>query len=197
MEGKIVTLVGIAGSGKTTLGNNLSKRFGIQFLEEDWKSIPAIHEKHATNLAVCMGFLHMRREQIVRASQIKSHGKNVIIDTIFEMTDIYSRLILNDEEYAEFKKHYDILYSDTQTPDLYIYLTGEMDVIRHRALDRKLGVKMEETMLSLENLVKAKASIESLLRQLHKDKVLEIDVVNEDIRMAKVLDSIAHKAKLI
>jgi deoxyadenosine/deoxycytidine kinase len=199
MKEKIVALVGIPASGKTTLGKNLHKKFSIEFLEENWKSIPfmagRLAEK-ASKFEICIGFLNMRYSQIIKAKKIKLNGNSVVIDTVFEMTEIYSRQILNDEEYSEFKKVYDVYKNALPEPDLYIYLTGNVEMIRERALKRNLGIKIENEMLSMENLLNAKKGIEVILDRLDAGKVLEIDVVNEDIRIDDVLDLIAKKAEL-
>jgi deoxyadenosine/deoxycytidine kinase len=200
MEGKIITVVGIPGSGKTTLGENLSKKFGIDFLEENWKSIPFVHGKGAeksSNFEICIGFLNMRFSQITKANEIRLRGNNVIIDTVLEMTAIYSRQMLDDEEYKEFEKVYNVYCSILPKPDLYLYLVGDLDVIRERALKRNLGIKIEQTMLSMENLLKAKEGIEEILSRVDSDRVLRVDVARKDVRTDAVMDSIAQKIGII
>lgn len=200
MEGKIITVVGIPGSGKTTLGENLSKRFGIDFLEENWKGIPFVHGKgveKSSNFEICIGFLNMRYSQITKAKEIKMQGKKVVVDTVLEMTAIYSKQILDDIEFSEFEKVYRVYEASLPKADFFIYLTGDVETIRERALKRSLGIKIEQTMLSMENLLKAKEGIEVILSQMDSDKVLRVDVVREDIRTEAVLDSIAQKTGLI
>lgn len=200
MEGKIITVVGIPGSGKTTLGENLSERFGVDFLEENWKSIPFLHGEGAeksSNFEICIGFLNMRFSQITKANEIRLMGKNVIIDTVLEMTAIYSRQMLDDEEYKEFEKVYNVYCGILPKPDFYLYLVGDLDVIRERALKRNLGIKIEQAMLSKENLLKSKDGIETVLADIDKSKILEIDVIKEDVRDDAVLGSIAQRASLL
>lgn len=192
-KGKIVAIVGIPGTGKTTLGNNLAKKFSVDFLEEDWKGIPFFAEarkREPTSFEVCIGFLNLRYEQIQRAHQIVQTGKNVLIDTIFEMTNVYAKPTLDALEYVEFKKVYDIYQASISKPDLYVHLTGDIQVIRQRALDRALDIKNENTLLSLEVMQKSEHEIVDLLSSVDQASVITIDAVREDIRTDSYLENL-------
>lgn len=185
MSGKIIAILGVAGSGKTTLGKNLARVFSTEFLEENWKDIPFVShvgEKQSTNFEVCIGFLNMRYAQIKKAEELKLVGNTVFIDTIFEMTDIYAKQMLQAHEYSEFKKVYDVFTLNTKKPDEYIYLFGDIKTIRDRALARNLGIDLEKTMLSIEALEQAKNAIEDFFESKSEEKVTRIDVTSQDVR---------------
>ncbi len=175
----------MAGSGKTTLGKKLTEVLGAPFLEENWQDIPFISrngEEKYSNFEVSIGFLNMRYTQIKKAEGLTKEGQTVFIDTVFEMTDVYSRQILKDDEYAEFKKVYEVFTKDIVQPDGYIFLTGNISIIRERALARNLGVDLEKTFLTIQSLEKAKAEIEGLLKTKKEGCVLKIDVTQVDVR---------------
>jgi len=200
MQGKIIAILGIAGSGKTTLGKNLEKISGATFLEENWKDIPfvsSVDGKQSSNFEVCIGFLNMRYEQIHIAKKIKQSGKVVVIDTIFEMTDIYAKQMLKSFEYEEFKKVYDVFSKNISVPDEYVHLVGDIGTIQQRALARNLGIDLEKTMLSIQSLEKSKSEIVKLLSEKEARKITEIDVVKHDIRNDKFLSELKDKLGIL
>lgn len=88
--------------------------------------------------------MNLRFAQISQAEKFANDGKNVLLDTFFEMTNVYLEQILTSDEYIEFKKVFDIYRKNLPEPDLYVRLTGNLSVIRERALARKLGMKNED-----------------------------------------------------
>lgn len=154
-KGNIITLAGFPSTGKTTLGRALADKDNIPFLEQNWREISFFAEgKTPTNFEICIGFLNLRFAQISQAEKFANDGKNVLLDTFFEMTNVYLEQILTSDEYIEFKKVFDIYRKNLPEPDLYVRLTGNLSVIRERALARKLGMKNEDQLVSLENLQK-------------------------------------------
>lgn len=188
-KGKIITIAGVPSTGKTTIGKSMSDKFGISFLEENWKAIPFFVEgKTPTNFEICIGFLNLRFEQITQANKLALEGNLVLMDTFFEMTSVYSKQILPSDEYNEFKKIFDVLKAGIPEPDIYIHLTGDLEIIRRRALDRKLGIQNEEQLVSLENLQNTEKQIVDILSHKDLHAVVKVDVTKTDIRTSQFLE---------
>lgn len=177
---KIICLLGVPGSGKTTLGKFLTTEFGHPFFEEKFDTISSVskeREAEASNFEKCIGFLDMRYDQMQRAQS--SENGFTFVDTCFEMTEIYSHLLLNEEEMEEFRKNFNIVNSFVAKPDLYVFLTGNTDLILKRAIDRNLGLDLENTFLSTEVLNDSSNKIQTFLQDKN---FIEVDVTSIDLR---------------
>ena len=189
-KGKIIALAGVPSTGKTTVGKALAERYDVAFLEEDWKKIIFFSEgKNPSNFEICVGFLNMRFEQITQAEKLSREGKDVFLDTFFEMTSIYSEQILPDDEFKEFRKVFDVYSRNLPELDKYIHFTGDLNVIRERALARKLGIKNEDQLVSLDNLKNTEKNIFTILSDKDPKKVMTIDVTKEDARTESFLEN--------
>ncbi len=177
---KIICLLGVPGSGKTTLGKFLTTEFGYSFYEEKFDTISSVskeREAEASNFEKCIGFLNMRYDQMKTAKS--SETEVTFVDTCFEMTEIYSRLLLNEEEIEEFRKNFNIVNSFVVKPDLYVFLTGNTEEILRRAVDRNLGLDLENTFLNIEVLNDSSNKIQTFLQGKN---YIEVDVTSIDLR---------------
>lgn len=182
---KIICLLGIPGSGKTTLGNNIEKIYSFPFFEEKFDEISSVSKEReaiSSNFEKCIGFSNLRYSQMQKAQ--KSEAEIVFIDTCFEMTEIYSEYILNGDEMKEFKRNFDILNTSVVKPDLYVFLTGDLDTILKRALDRKSDLGLDDTYLKKDIL---EESSNKILNFLNDKKYIEVDVTKTDLRNEKEL----------
>lgn len=173
-------MLGIPGSGKTTLGKFLMTEFGHPFYEEKFDTISSVskeREAEASNFEKCIGFLNMRYDQMQKAQS--SETELTFVDTCFEMTEIYSRLLLNEEEMNEFRKNFNIVNSFVVKPDLYVFLTGNTDIILKRAIDRNLGLDLENTFLNPAVLNDSSHKIQTFLQDKN---FIEVDVTSIDLR---------------
>ena len=113
------------------------------------------------------------------------------VDTCFEMTQTYSSYLLKEDEVVEFDNTFNIVNGFIVKPDLYVFLTGDLDIILKRALDRNLGLNLENTYLKKEILEESSNKISSFLQGKN---FLEVDVTKSDLRditqVRSILDQI-------
>lgn len=194
--GLIVGVIGTIGSGKTTLGRLLSEENSWSFLEEEWASNPYVIGKRAkksSQLEISLGFLLMRKKQNKEAVRLKKQGKTVLLDTTFEMTDLYSRSTLDNTEYKIFKEIYECFAENISFPDAIVYLNGDHKVFIERALKRKWGIRLEKELINKKVLKSADTLIKKHLRSIAKCKIIFLDTTKIDIRNKETIKSISEK----
>jgi len=195
-QGIIIGIVGTIGCGKTTLGKLLAKKNSWKFLEEDWKSNPYVvgdKAKKSSQLEISLGFLIMRKKQNESAKKLKSEGKVVLLDTIFEMTDLYSKSTLDKVDYEIFKTIYGYMAENIANPDILIYLNGDHGIFIKRALKRNLGVKLEKELINEAILKSSDTSIRRYLKNVDKRGILSLDTSKIDIRDGKNIEIITKE----
>lgn len=186
--GKIIAIAGTVATGKTTLGSMFKEHTGSVFLEEDWRTNPYVIGPKATDssgLSVNLAFLMMRHEQNKAAKAEKTAGKQVVIDTVFEMSDMYSSLSLDEVDYALFKKVYNHLYETLAKPDLIVYLHARPELIFERARERNRQISVEGDWITLEKIEQADRLIKRAIEKLGVS-VIVVDVEKHDFRQPEV-----------
>lgn len=195
-QGIIVGIVGTIGCGKTTLGKLLAKKNYWEFLEEDWKSNPYVvgdRAKKSSQLEISLGFLIMRKKQNESAKKLKKNGKIVLLDTMFEMTDLYSKSTLDNVDYKTFKTIYNYMAEDIANPDILIYLNGNHSVFIERALKRNWGVKLENDLINETILKSSDTLIKKYLKNINKHRILSFDTTKIDLRDKKNIGLISNE----
>lgn len=195
-RGKIIGIVGAPGSGKTTLGRNLKTAMACDFFEEDWESNPFVFGPKsigAHGLEISIGFLLIRNKQYGDAQKLAESGRDVLMDTVFEMTDIYSKAFLDEVEYKLFHGVYEKFSEAIEQPDILIYLHAPYEILSGRAKSRQLGVELEKTQLSIDAIEAADKMIKQYVDTIDSKQVITIDVSTKDIRESNFVRELANK----
>ena len=102
MAGKLISLVGSSGCGKTFLAEKLTEHFEGEFLPEIPEEGPP--DRIVCNLRNRANFLENERwfrryeiEKYQRALDLKEEGKTVIIDTPFYQNQLYATYYFRDD----------------------------------------------------------------------------------------------------
>ncbi len=191
-SGKIIAIAGTVATGKTTLGSMFKEHASSVFLEEDWRTNPYVIGPKATDssgLSVNLAFLMMRHEQNKLAQARKSAGLQVVVDTLFEMSDMYSSLGLDAVDYALFKKMYNHLYETLAKPDLIVYLYARPELIFERAKERNRQISVEGDWVTMDKIQQADALIKQAIEQLGVP-VIAVDVEQHDFRQPEVFHNL-------
>ena len=122
-----IAIEGNIGAGKTTLSKMISEEYNAKIVLERFADNPflpkyyADMERYAFPLE--MSFLADRYSQLTDDLAQFDLFKNFIISDYYIFKSlIFAQVSLSKEEYALYRKMFDIMYKEISKPDLYIYL---------------------------------------------------------------------------
>lgn len=122
-----IAIEGNIGAGKTTLSKMISEDYNAKIVLERFADNPflpkyyADMERYAFPLE--MSFLADRYSQLTDDLAQFDLFKNFIISDYYIFKSlIFAQVSLSKEEYALYRKMFDIMYKEISKPDLYIYL---------------------------------------------------------------------------
>lgn len=122
-----LTIEGNIGSGKTSLAEMIAEDFNGKLILERFKDnpfLPKFYEDQARfAFPLEMSFLADRHQQLMDdISQLDLFSDFAISDYNPNKSLIFSKVTLQEDEYALYKKIFDIMYSEVPKPDVYVYL---------------------------------------------------------------------------
>ena len=122
-----LTIEGNIGSGKTSLAEMIAEDFNGKLILERFKDnpfLPKFYEDQARfAFPLEMSFLADRHKQLTDdISQLDLFSDFAISDYNPNKSLIFSKVTLQEDEYALYKKIFNIMYSDVPKPDVYVYL---------------------------------------------------------------------------
>lgn len=189
MDG-IICIDGVVGVGKSTLGEILSKEFGITFFREPVLNNPLLdkfyYDKKRYSFPLQIFFLNKRFEMIKEAERLGS----CIMDRSIYGDVIFARMLMEDGDLGveEFEIYEELLYNmleHLKKPKLMIYLESNVDnaieKIKRRGRDYEQIVERKYW----ENLNK---NYTEYFENYNLSEILVINVDNLDIK-----DNIEHR----
>ena len=177
-----IAIEGNIGAGKTTLSNLIAEDFNAKIILERFADNPflpkyyADMERYAFPLE--MSFLADRYQQLSDDLAQFDLFKNFIIsDYYIFKSPIFAQVSLSKEEYALYRRMFDIMYKEISKPDLYIYLYQETPRLLENI--KKRGREYEQNIAPdyLDNIHKGYASFIKTEESLN---TLIIDVSDMD-----------------
>lgn len=134
-DGQFLAIEGNIGAGKTSLANLISDEFNAHLVLERFSENPFLPKfyknpkRYAFSLE--MSFLAERYHQINEdLSQLDLFSRFVVSDYFIFKSLIFSKVTLSEDEFALYRKLFDILYKDTPKPDMYVYLHQSIDRLK-------------------------------------------------------------------
>ncbi|WP_019038614.1 2-amino-4-hydroxy-6-hydroxymethyldihydropteridine diphosphokinase [Psychroflexus tropicus] len=127
-----LTIEGNIGSGKTSLAQMIAEDFNGKLILERFKDnpfLPKFYEDQARfAFPLEMSFLADRHQQLMDdISQLDLFSDFAISDYNPNKSLIFSKVTLQEDEYALYKKIFKIMYSEVPQPDVYVYLYQNID----------------------------------------------------------------------
>ena len=189
-----VAIEGNIGSGKTSLSNLMSDEFNAKIVLERFADNPFLpkfyedQERFAFPLE--MSFLADRFQQLTDDLAQFDLFKNFIVSDYYIFKSlIFAQVTLQKEEYALYRKMFDIMYKEISKPDLYIYLHQNTDRllenIKKRGRDYEQNIEasyLQKIHVGYTNFIKTEQDLNTLIID-----VSELDFVNNHKDYREVL----------
>ena len=189
-----VAIEGNIGSGKTSLSNLMSDEFNAKIVLERFADNPFLpkfyedQERFAFPLE--MSFLADRYQQLTDDLAQFDLFKNFIVSDYYIFKSlIFAQVTLQKEEYALYRKMFDIMYKEISKPDLYIYLFQNTDRLlenikkRGRVYEQNIEASyLQKIHVGYINFIKTEQDLNTLIID-----VSELDFVNNHNDYSEVL----------
>ena len=191
--GKLITITGVSGTGKTTFTQKLGEKTGIPVYLEQHAQRPfhneAVSDPGSFMLQNQMDFLLYRVEQ---EREIRKSGNAGIVDGGLE-TDYYvftrlfhQRGLLSDAGFDLCTRFYHLTRSLTPPPDLIVYLKASLEVINERFIRRQRQVEVSR----LEDLTAQQVLIETWLAAEKNSRIITIDADEDNVEYSQGIDKL-------
>lgn len=145
-----IAVEGNIGAGKTSLASLMSDEFNARVVLERFADNPFLpkfyEDKERFAFPLEMSFLADRYQQLSDDLAQFDLFKNFIVSDYYIFKSlIFAQVTLQKEEYALYRKIFDIMYREISKPDLYIYLYQNtnrlLDNIKKRGRDYEQNIE--------------------------------------------------------
>lgn len=177
-----LVIEGNIGAGKTTLAQMISSDYNAQLVTESFAGNPFLPKFYANPSTYAftleMSFLAERYSQLMNELQNRDLFKDfAVADYYFMKSLIFSSVTLSDDEFALYRKFFNLIYARLPRPDLYVFLHKDTDVLQK--MIKKRGRDYESNIADeyLDNITKAYFNY---FKQQSEFPVVIIDTTNID-----------------
>ena len=199
-----IAIEGNIGAGKTSLASLMSDEFNARVVLERFADNPFLpkfyEDKERFAFPLEMSFLADRYQQLSDDLAQFNLFKNLIVSDYYIFKSlIFAQITLQKEEYALYRKMFDIMYKEISKPDLYIYLYQNTDRllenIKKRGRDYEQNIEasyLQKIHDGYHNFIKTDQHLNTLIID-----VSELDFVNDHKDYKQVLKKISlHTSSL-
>ncbi len=198
-----IAIEGNIGAGKTTLAKMIGDDYNAKLVLERFADNPFLPkyyedmERFAFPLE--MSFLADRYSQLTDdLAQFDLFKSFIVSDYYIFKSLIFAQVSLHKDEYALYRKIFDVMYKEISKPDIYVYLyqntEGLLENIKKRGRDYEQNIEaeyLEKIHAGYATFIKSEKELNTLVID-----VSELDFVNnpEDYRF--VIDQISEFKRL-
>ncbi len=177
-----IAIEGNIGAGKTSLVTKIANDFNAKLILERFKDnpfLPKFYEDAARYaFPLEMSFLADRYQQLVDdITQFDLFKESVIADYDVNKSLIFAGITLPEEEFALYKKLFQVMHKEVPKPDLYIYLYQNTDRLLENI--KKRGRKYEQS-IQASYLQKLNTGYLEFIKNQHSENMKIIDVSEMD-----------------
>ena len=193
-----IAIEGNIGAGKTSLASLMSDEFNARVVLERFADNPFLpkfyEDKERFAFPLEMSFLADRYQQLSDDLAQFNLFKNLIVSDYYIFKSlIFAQVTLQKDEYALYRKMFDIMYKEISKPDLYIYLYQNTDRllenIKKRGRDYEQNIEadyLQKIHDGYHNFIKTEQHLNTLIID-----VSELDFVNIHKDYKQVLKTIS------
>ncbi len=177
-----IAIEGNIGAGKTSLATKIANDFNAKLILERFKDnpfLPKFYEDAARYaFPLEMSFLADRYQQLVDdITQFDLFKESVIADYDVNKSLIFASITLPEEEYALYKKLFQVMHKDVPKPDRYIYLYQNTERLLENI--KKRGRKYEQS-IEAAYLQKLNTGYLEFIKNQHSENIKIIDISEMD-----------------
>ncbi|HFS67146.1 MAG TPA: 2-amino-4-hydroxy-6-hydroxymethyldihydropteridine diphosphokinase, partial [Flavobacteriia bacterium] len=170
-----IAIEGNIGAGKTTLANMIADDFNARLVLERFADNPFLpkfyEDKDRYALPLEMSFLADRYQQLSDDIAQYDLFKNLVVSDYYIFKSlIFSQVTLQDDEYALYRRIFDVMYKEITKPDLYIYLYQNTDRllqnIKKRGRDYEQNIQagyLDKIHKGYFNFIKSEQNLNTLI----------------------------------
>ncbi|MDN3725227.1 2-amino-4-hydroxy-6-hydroxymethyldihydropteridine diphosphokinase [Aequorivita sp. SDUM287046] len=177
-----IAIEGNIGAGKTSLATKIANDFNAKLILERFKDNPFLPKfyddaaRYAFPLE--MSFLADRYQQLLDdISQPDLFTHSVIADYDISKSLIFAGITLPEEEYALYRKLFQVMHKDLPKPDVYIYLYQNTERLLENI--KKRGRRYEQS-IQAEYLQKLNSGYLEFIKNQHSENIKIIDISDLD-----------------
>jgi 2-amino-4-hydroxy-6-hydroxymethyldihydropteridine diphosphokinase len=177
-----IAIEGNIGAGKTSLAKMMSDEFNAKVVLERFADNPFLpkfyEDKERYAFPLEMSFLADRYQQLSDDLAQFDLFKNFIVSDYYIFKSlIFAQVTLTKDEYALYRKMFDLMYKEITKPDLYVYLYQNTDRL---LLNIKKRGREYEQNIEKEYLKKIQEGYSNFIKTEQRLNVLTIDVSELD-----------------
>jgi 2-amino-4-hydroxy-6-hydroxymethyldihydropteridine diphosphokinase len=194
-----IAIEGNIGAGKTTLANMIADEFNARLVLERFADNPFLpkfyEDKDRYALPLEMSFLADRYQQLSDDIAQYDLFKNLVVSDYYIFKSlIFSQVTLQEDEYALYRRIFDVMYKEITKPDLYIYLYQNTDRllqnIKKRGRDYEQNIQagyLDKIHKGYFNFIKSEQNLNTLIID-----VSEMDFVKNPEDYEEILKKIKN-----
>ncbi len=180
-KARYIVLEGPIGVGKTSLASRLAEEFEARTLFENVEENPFLqefyHDRKKNAFKTQLYFLLSRYQQQIDLVQTDLFQKTAVGDYLFAKDRIFAHLNLDRDELYLYDELYRILSPRIPKPDLVIYLSADIEILKKRIRGRAMPY---ERSLDMSYLARVIAAYNDFFFQYDETPLLVISTTNID-----------------
>ncbi|WP_430928005.1 2-amino-4-hydroxy-6-hydroxymethyldihydropteridine diphosphokinase [Polaribacter marinivivus] len=192
-----IAIEGNIGAGKTSLAKMMSDEFNAKIILERFADNPFLpkfyEDKDRFAFPLEMSFLADRYQQLSDDLAQLDLFKNFIVSDYYIFKSlIFAQITLQKDEYALYRRMFDLMYNEITKPDLYVYLYQNTDRllqnIKKRGRDYEQNIEagyLQKIHDGYKNFISTQQDLNTLIID-----VSELDFVNNTEDYSNIISQI-------
>lgn len=192
-----IAIEGNIGAGKTSLAKMMSDEFNAKIILERFADNPFLpkfyEDKDRFAFPLEMSFLADRYQQLSDDLAQLDLFKNFIVSDYYIFKSlIFAQITLQKDEYALYRRMFDLMYNEITKPDLYVYLYQNTDRllqnIKKRGRDYEQNIEvgyLQKIHDGYKNFISTQQDLNTLIID-----VSELDFVNNTEDYSNIINQI-------